>query len=180
LLAAGGLDGQLRLYKPSSSKETPFKAISNGKKPLGLVSVHARRDCILTSSLNSELCRVSLEGGIEASCSSSSSWQAALHPTEDIVATAGTKATLNLLKTTREEFGQQIASAAGRGYAFRPLTAGFNWQQGVCPSYRLQSRRSAHRCSFQHGRDQLVRRRNSGTAARTARRVFAGRKCPFQ
>jgi hypothetical protein len=93
------------------------KTASKGKQPLGLLSVaiHGPNRYLLTSALHGEPCRYSLDGDLEASCSTSSSWQASLHPTEDIIATAGQKATLNLLKSTREDFGQQLATAAGRG-----------------------------------------------------------------
>jgi hypothetical protein len=105
------------LYRPSESKEVAAKTASKDKQPLGLLSVaiHEPNRYLLTSALHGELCRYSLDGDLEASCSTSSSWQASLHPTEDIIATAGQKATLNLLKSTKEEFGQQLATAAGRG-----------------------------------------------------------------
>lgn len=133
---AGGLDGQLRCFDASKSKESPVVATSSSathaQRPLGIVALDANESFVVTNQLHSELTRWALDQQQEASetrairrqasasIPSNGAWNVSLHPSEEIVATAGSGAQLKLVKASVQGFGEtlhQSSAAAPADFA---------------------------------------------------------------
>lgn len=103
-------------------------------RPLGIVSLDATESFVVTNQLSSQLTRWALEESHQqpqngdqgdentaarkhphavrkqatASLGANATWAISLHPTEEIVATAGAGATLKLLKASVQGFGEEV------------------------------------------------------------------------
>lgn len=117
----GGLDGQLRCYDASKSRETPCasgSAASSSGCSLGIVSVDASDSFVLTNQIHSELTRwalepdgISLRKQASSSLGANNAWSISLHPSEEIVATAAASASLKLFKASVQDFAQLVHAA---------------------------------------------------------------------
>lgn len=119
MVYSGGLDGHLRCYNAASSKEQPCASSpctsSSSGRPLGIVSLDATDQFVVTNQLHSELTRWTLEEDqaslrkqASKSLGSNAAWSVSLHPSEEIVATAGSGASLKLVNASVQGFGDVL------------------------------------------------------------------------